>query len=403
MTRQTGQRQHASIRRRVTQRLAGAWFTAVVAVLAGMLVGVPPAGASAAASCLPGAGVQPVSPGTQGTELNGVAVLSACDAWAVGLQSDGPADDPDKSLIERWDGTSWTVVPSPDPGSARNELAGVRAVSPSNVWAVGFFDNGGGRPRTLIVHWDGKAWTRVPSPNLSDSDGLTSVRFVSAKNGWAVGSFNDGTDHTLTLHWNGKAWKRVPSPSFLLNSVLTAVSVVSARNVWAVGQASSRTQEKTLILHWNGTRWSRVTSPSAGLSSTLTGAAATSATNAWAVGVLINAKGQNQTLILHWNGKAWKRVVSPDPGGPARLNWLNAVTASSASSARAVGTFDDPVLGRTTLVVQWNGTRWTHVVTPAANNGELLAVTGTSAASSWAVGAFRPPGGVDQALALHCC
>jgi hypothetical protein len=254
------------------------------------------------------------------------------------------------------------------------------------------------------VHWNGTAWTRVPSPNPSESVKLASVRFVSAKDGWAVGSFNDGTDHTLTLHWNGKAWKRVPSPSFMLNSSLTAVSVVSARNVWAVGGTSSRTQLKTLILHWNGTAWKRVPSPNAGLQSGLTGAAATSATNIWAAGELINTLGNLQTLILHWNGKAWKRVASPNPGGPARRNELDAITASSATSARAVGTFADPVQGHRTLILRWNGSRWTHVVTPALELSELLAVTGTSTASSWAVGdSFEPNSQVVQALALHCC
>lgn len=95
--------------------------------------------------------------------------------------------------------------------------------------------------------------------------------------------------------------------------------------------------------------------------------------------------------------------TQPNPGGPARLNQLNAVTAS-ATSARAVGTFIDPVLGQTTLVLGWNGTRWTHVATPASELGELLAVTGTSPASSWAVGdSFDPDSQVTQAMALHCC
>jgi hypothetical protein len=217
-----------------------------------MLTGLAPAGAAAAAVCLPGAGVQPASPGAVANQLQGVAVLSACDAWAVGFDSDDPGHLTDKSLIEHWDGTAWTVVPSPDPGSTENELASVRAISPANVWAVGFYDDGVG-PRTLIVHWNGTAWTKVRSPNPANSDKLTSVRFASAKDGWAVGTFSDGTDKTLTLHWNGKAWTKVGSPNALLNSSLNAVSVVSARNVWAVGQTATRTRVSNLILHWNGT------------------------------------------------------------------------------------------------------------------------------------------------------
>src|SRR6185437_10212589 len=97
-------------------------------VLAGMLTGLAPAGAAAVAACLPGTGVQPANPGTQVNQLQSVAVLSACDAWAVGSDSDDSRSTTEKSLIEHWDGTSWTVVPSPDPGSAKNELASVRAI-----------------------------------------------------------------------------------------------------------------------------------------------------------------------------------------------------------------------------------------------------------------------------------
>jgi hypothetical protein len=109
-------------------------------------------------------------------------------------------------------------------------------------------------------------------------------------------------------------------------------------------------------------------------------------------------------LLVDGNGKAWKRVPSPDPGGPGRLNQLDAVTASSASSARAVGSYVDPVLGDTALILQWNGTRWKHVASPAFSNSELFGVTGTSAASSWAVGRFLDETSqAFQALAVHCC
>jgi hypothetical protein len=44
--------------------------------------------------------------------FNGVAVRSASDAWAVG--GAGPDDGPVRTLIERWDGSTWKHVPSPD-------------------------------------------------------------------------------------------------------------------------------------------------------------------------------------------------------------------------------------------------------------------------------------------------
>jgi len=66
----------------------------------------------------------------------------------------------------------------------------------------------------------------------------------------------------------------------------------------------------------------------------LNGVAATSATNAWAVGATTSGK----TLILHWNGTRWTQVTSPSPSSAKYGNDLSAVTATSASSAWAVGT-----------------------------------------------------------------
>jgi hypothetical protein len=76
------------------------------------------------------------------------------------------------------------------------------------------------------------------------------VTATSASNAWAVGS--TGTK-TLIVHWNGTAWKRVPSPTPAAGGFLGGVTATSARNAWAVG----RTGGKTLIEHWNGVTWRR--------------------------------------------------------------------------------------------------------------------------------------------------
>src|SRR5262249_40913237 len=62
----------------------------------------------------------------------------------------------------------WTVVPTPSPGSVSNILNGVAATSSTNAWAVGgHADRTTGR--TLIEHWNGTAWTQVPSPSPGGS------------------------------------------------------------------------------------------------------------------------------------------------------------------------------------------------------------------------------------------
>ena len=55
------------------------------------------------------------------------------------------------TLIEHWNGTAWTQVPSPNP-SGDNVLDGVAATSASNAWAVGFYSPSGPTLQALAFH-----------------------------------------------------------------------------------------------------------------------------------------------------------------------------------------------------------------------------------------------------------
>ena len=141
----------------------------------------------------------------------------------------------------------------PFPGS----LHGVAAASSTDAWAVGFTSPPGGRNYTLIVHWNGTAWSRVPSTGPNATMGtLFSVSATSSTNAWAVGAASTGPQD-LIVHWNGTTWFRVAGPSPGPHSGLLAVTATSATNAWAVGDYSTPAgQPRTLILHWNGTNWS---------------------------------------------------------------------------------------------------------------------------------------------------
>ncbi|MBV8941077.1 MAG: hypothetical protein JO240_05065, partial [Solirubrobacterales bacterium] len=68
--------------------------------------------------------------------------------------------------------------------------------------------------KTLIEHWNGKAWNvqRSANPGGSSRDDLEAVAATSATNAWAVGHDYIGpTEQTLIEHWNGKTWKVQPS------------------------------------------------------------------------------------------------------------------------------------------------------------------------------------------------
>ena len=52
--------------------------------------------------------------------MQSITALSASDIWAVG-QTQSSAKGPVRTLTEQFNGTSWNVVPSPDPGTAGND------------------------------------------------------------------------------------------------------------------------------------------------------------------------------------------------------------------------------------------------------------------------------------------
>ena len=113
-----------------------------------------------------------------------------------------------KTLIEHWDGTSWTRVPSPSPGPDAS-LWGVSATSADDAWAVGSVAYGSdGYTKTLIAHWDGTSWTRVFSPSPGGNDRLFAVSAVSATNAWVVGDTYDlSVRRTVAQSWNGTSWQ----------------------------------------------------------------------------------------------------------------------------------------------------------------------------------------------------
>src|SRR5438045_9623651 len=58
----------------------------------------------------------------------------------------------------------WSVVPSPN-GSSSSNLSGVAAVSANDIWAVGSSGNQMSGAQTLIEDWNGTSWSVVTSPN----------------------------------------------------------------------------------------------------------------------------------------------------------------------------------------------------------------------------------------------
>jgi hypothetical protein len=302
-------------------------------------------------------------------ELSGVTALSATDAWAVG----DSYTNLDNTLILHWDGRSWTRVPSPNPGESGqfgSGLLAVSAVSASDAWAVGIEFPA---QSSVILHWDGSSWKQVASPGIL----LSGVSTVSATDAWAVGSCCGGRlVSSLILHWDGSSWKIVKSLGG--GSSVSGVSALSATDAWAVGSSRSK---RSLILHWDGRSWRQVASPNPSTHGNgLEGVSARSSTDAWAVG--------GAGLFLHWNGKSWKQVK------PVKNTGAISVSTQSSSDAWAVGL---------KVTLHWNGKYWKSVKNPvpglprAPEPPTLLGVSAISPRDAWAVGGT----GDGKTIILH--
>jgi hypothetical protein len=300
-------------------------------------------------------------------------------------------------------GPRWSVVASPNQGTATNILQGVAAVGPGDAWAVGYVIPPNGQVKPLMLHWDGAAWTTVRTPDPSPPmDSLYDVDFIAADDGWAVGVTGDeARSAALIMHWDGERWAVVPTPPSSGSAGLVAVAALSASDAWAVGTLSGHFGQRTYVLHWDGAQWAVVPSPNRGSGfNQLEGVAAIAPDDAWAVGMDFGPQTE-ETLTLHWDGTIWSIVASPN--APDLDNLLLDVDSTATNDVWAVGRTQNlpPPLLSFTLALHWDGSAWTQVdvPNPSTING-LEGVHARTSEDAWVVG-YDGVSGPDESLALH--
>ena len=320
--------------------------------------------------------------GTKANLLPGVSCLSDSDCVAVGYYANN--DLVRRTLIEAWNGTTWSIVPSPNEGTKNNQLNGVSCVSPTWCEAVGDYDTGSGATENLVESWNGTTWSIVPTPGQGVSNGLGNVDCLSTTWCTAVGSFVNlgGVIQSLVESWNGATWSIVPSPNdgahsnFLDNLSCTSTTWCVAAGYFYNGNAVTQ----TLVESWNGTTWSIVPTPNIGTgSNTLLGVSCTSTSSCTAVGYhvptspVIPGGIHAVTLVESWNGTSWSVVPSPNEGTAS--NNLFDISCVSPTSCVAVGSqYEGKKRKRVshTLIESWNGISWS--VVPSPNYGSTRAI-----------------------------
>ena len=352
--------------------------------------------------------------------LTAISLSSSTHGFAVGYYNNGNTSQVNKTQSQRWDGSSWSGVTPPNPGSGDNFLYGVVTISSTEAWAVGSYINTSGNPTVMILHFTSGAWVDS-SVSVSGSSGsvLTAVTANSASDVWAVGFYTPtgGSIYkTLTMHWDGSAWSTFTSPNVgTSNNKLYGVTQVPGTSYlfWAVGAYYDTTSStyKTLAMRGDARNdassfWSVISTPNvSSVPNCLRSVSALDSSNVWAVGfnddqcfnedalTTPSATNPSTTLIEKWDGttSTWGIEDSPSPATDD-FNALYGVSVASSTRVWAVGFYaygngwKTMVLGRDTT----RGSIWEKHCSEnsTATNpwDRLLGVDALSDSVAWAAG-----------------
>ena len=235
-------------------------------------------------------------------------------------------------------------------------LIAVTGVSANYVWALGYYGDNTSGPATVsrdvFMHWDGTSWTLVPSPRFQQTKGVSAMGDlspVSSSDVWAVGGTlngfgeHSGPGSALVEHWDGNGWSQATPPPGEVP--LSRVAATARADVWAVqgGQIVSAEGSDLIgrvgVVHWNGQAWSASLSLPDADGTVITDITAPASNDVWVVGM----QG-GRPLIRHWNGRRWvtpKGADSPEIRKSPYI-WLTSVSHTAKGAVVAFGSEQDP-------------------------------------------------------------
>jgi hypothetical protein len=263
----------------------------------------------------------PNPPSDNAADLQSVSCVSASYCVAVGYA--GTTEGTASPLIEVWNGSTWSIYPAMlplPPGGLWGQLYGVSCVSTSFCTAVGTWETGAQVPTAYAVTSNGGTWSLSGALAEGNSQVLGSVSCTSVSSCTAVGYLNGPSASPFAEQFDGSSWT-VTLDSFYNpangwnGGELSSVSCAVAKGCMAVGFYHGSSANGAYGQWWNGTTWTPmyVRGLSALQFSSLASVSCEPAVGCSAAGQIGNSR-LVQNLVANWTSSSgFSQVTTPSP------------------------------------------------------------------------------------------
>ena len=257
------------------------------------------------------------------------------DVWIEGENSIwGVSTNGNHSIVIRWDGATWTRMPTPTDDELLSKIWGR---GENDIWVAGLHDGYGGVSIPLVSHWDGERWTRV-----ADFP-------ATAKRVHQIGGFGaDGVsfaDYAGIVHFDGSAFHTLGATDCTTTWGNADGDVWAACGQGHIYRLGSIGWNETYAMHSESGHFTSIHG--------------TSSSDVWAVGMK-----DGYGVAVHWDGATWTETPLQDPlfqEPPVDVLW-GIVTLNGETLA----------VGAAHTMLSWDGTKWSKRKSNLPDDASLI-------------------------------
>jgi hypothetical protein len=265
----------------------------------------------------------------------------------------------------RWNGRTWKLANPRSPKRSENSLSSVACTGPSFCLAVGVSWLLGGPPRTsaLVERWDGTGWSIVANPSGTRNTQLSGVACPGPTTCFLVGNRATAKGGGVFERWDNGTLSALPEAG--LQSAMTDLDCPSVTMCVAVG-ATDENFAELRIQTYDGAHWTDAGAAVPSDTSDLSSVSCASTTSCMATGGYYDEDARQWSPLAEtWNGTTWTKQPNP----PTDYYGAHDVACPAVNDCVIVGTAGAGTAKFTTAIaLTWDGSQWADEAVPRAGH-----------------------------------